>query len=72
MLPFISLYIYVTSVIIAGIVWGVRLEGKVNIGDRAVVDLKELLIFKLDSIDKRLDRIEKSYNGHLFKNIGGV
>ena len=62
------LYVYITSAVIGSIIWGIRLEGRVSTDDQKVTDLKELLISKLDSIDNRLSRIEKSYNGHLFRD----
>jgi hypothetical protein len=60
-----TISIFIVGQAIAGIIWGVRLEGKVNLGDQRVTDLKELINQRFDSTDERLKRIERSLNGHL-------
>lgn len=64
--------------IIGAVVFGVRQEGKINQQTQRVDDLKELINERFDGLaqvtlvskeglDRRLDRIEKSLNGHLIK-----
>ena len=64
----LPLYIYVSSVLLAAIVAAVRLEGRVNTEAQKQVDLKELINTKLESIDRRLGRIEQAMNGALRKD----
>lgn len=45
------------------VVWGVRLEGKVNNQDQRYGDLKELINTQFDNVNGRLDRIERAMNG---------
>ena len=47
------------------IVWGLRLEGKQMTAEVHHNDLKELINTRFDSIDQRLDRVERSMNGFL-------
>lgn len=72
----IPVYLYITSVLVAAIVSHIRLEGRVNTQEQKQIDLKELINAKLDNltelvnvklnpIEQRLGRIEKSMNGHL-------
>jgi hypothetical protein len=67
----ISLAIYISTVFIGGLVWAVRLEGRVNTQETLTKskheDLKELITTRFDSADKRMERIERSMNGRLFK-----
>lgn len=60
-----TLCIFVFGQVVTGLVWALRLEGKVNVADQRGIDLKELIVVQLDSIDKRLSRIERSMNGKL-------
>jgi hypothetical protein len=61
----VTISIFIIGQVIGGIVWGVRLEGKVNLQDQRTTDLKELINTRFDSTDERLKRIERSLNGHL-------
>lgn len=61
----LSLYIYITSVIIGALIWSVRLEGRITTGDQKTADVKELIGSQLLDISRRLDRIERGMNGHL-------
>ena len=65
----------VTSVV-ASVIWGLRLEGRVNAIQQKIADkeetylskmagIKELISSKFDSVDSRLERIERSLNGSL-------
>lgn len=58
--PFYSLGI----AIVGAVVWGVRLEGRVNAAEQRHLDLKELINSQLGDINRRLSRIERSINGH--------
>jgi hypothetical protein len=60
-----GLSVFVFGQVVAGLVWGLRLEGKVKVQEQYTTDLKELIITKLDGIDRRLIRIESSMNGKL-------
>ena len=53
------------AAIIGGVVWAVRLEGRVNTAIQRHEDLKELINTKFDAIEQRLDRIERALNGAL-------
>lgn len=61
------------------LVWGLRLEGRVNTSEQRFEDLKELIEAKFDGLDEkqkvihenadnRLARIERALNGHLRKD----
>jgi len=54
-------YVPLVSLLILGIVWAVRLEGKINVQQQVLTDLKEL-------ISTRLDRIEHYFNGKLLND----
>lgn len=67
---FISVYMYITSAVLGGVVWAVRQEGRITgvsnsilnlekISDQRADDAKELVNVKLEAIDKRLERIER-------------
>lgn len=47
------------------LMWGFRMEGRINIIDQRHIDLKELIGSRLTDIDGRLGRIERSLNGTL-------
>jgi hypothetical protein len=55
------------SILIGGLVWGVRLEGRVNATETRHEDLKdhlrEILDSKFATVNVRLDRIEHNLNG---------
>lgn len=72
----VELAIALSGACVAGIIWAVRLEGRVNTEvverenlDKRQEDFKELVNTKLDLMNEavcaRLDRIERSMNGHL-------
>lgn len=61
----ISISIFLAGQVIVGIVWGVRLEGKVNLQEQRTTDLKELINTRFDGTDERLKRIERAMNGKL-------
>jgi hypothetical protein len=68
----LTLALFLASHIVLGIVWSVRLEGKVNVAQQARDDLKEFLKILIDTqfadVSRRLDRIERSMNGTLLKH----
>lgn len=51
--------------VIGGLVWGLRLEGRVNTADQRFLDLKELINSQFSGMDRRLERIERAMNGRL-------
>ena len=53
---------------IGAVVWGVRQEGRINVQEQRIADLKELINTRFDASDNRLDRIELCLNGRL-KNV---
>jgi hypothetical protein len=66
----------VISLIVASVVWGLRLEGRVNTTQQKITDserlsavqtegLERLLEAKFDAVDDRLARIERALNGSL-------
>lgn len=61
----VTISIFLAGQVIVGIVWGVRLEGKVNLQEQRTTDLKELINTRFDSTDERLKRIERAMNGSL-------
>lgn len=61
----ITIAIFLAGQVVVGIVWGVRLEGKVNLQEQRTTDLKELINSRFDNTDDRLKRIERSLNGAL-------
>lgn len=64
-----DLITFTLAALFAIVVWAVRLEGRVN-GLHLMQDgLKELLSSRFDEIDSRLDRIERSMNGHLHRDL---
>lgn len=62
------LYTFGAAVATSVLGWGIMIEPRIQVQKQAQIDLKELILSKLESIDGRLNRIEKSYNGHLFKD----
>lgn len=58
-----------SGAIIGTVVWGIRLEGKVDKEYVRTDDLKELINTKIDLMNlhvcQRLDRIERALNGSL-------
>ena len=63
-----TISVFIIGQAIAGIIWGVRLEGKVNLQDQRTTDLKELINQRFDGTDERLKRIERALNGSLFRH----
>lgn len=61
----VSIAVFLFSSVICGIVWGVRLEGKVSLVDQKREDLKELINLRFDDMGRRLGRIEVALNGSL-------
>lgn len=65
-----TLAIYISSVLVGSIIWGLRLEGRVNTIDQLEKqkseDLKELFNTRFNAMDQRLERIERSLNGSLY------
>lgn len=64
------------SLLVTSVIWGLRLEGRVNTTQQQIVDhkelnkeresgIKELINAKFDGTDARLDRIERAMNGRL-------
>ena len=57
------------GLVLAGIVWAVRLEGRIDRAELKSDDLKEFLREMMDTkfgmVEYRLERIEKSLNGAL-------
>lgn len=47
------------------LIWGLRLESRVNVAEQRHIDLRELIASQLGSIDQRLGRIEQAMNGAL-------
>lgn len=68
----VTLGCFAVSHAIAGIVWGVRLEGRSDANKELVgqrfADLKELIDAKFDGVDQRLHRIERALNGSLHRH----
>ena len=60
-----TIVIFFATSIFCIIAWALRLEGRVNTADQRHLDLKELINTRFDSVDDRLDRVERSINGHL-------
>lgn len=50
---------------LGAVVWGVRQEGRINVQEQRIADLKELINVRFDGSDVRLERIEKCLNGRL-------
>lgn len=61
----LSIALFGVAQAILGMTWGLRLEGKVNVIDQKYLDLKELINSRFDETDRRLERIEKAFNGSL-------
>lgn len=70
------------TAVLAIIGWAVNMTSRVNVLEKGKVDLILLINTKLDSIDEkmdikfdatgqRLDRIERSMNGHLQRDYHG-
>lgn len=61
--------------VVGGIVWGIRLEGRLDTAVTRQNDFKELVNTKLDlmnsNVSHRLDRIEKALNGYMASHGGG-
>ena len=66
----------VISSVVASVIWGLRLEGRVNATQQKIADkeetyltkmagIKELINSKFDGVDSRLERIERTLNGSL-------
>lgn len=69
--PMGSLLAWLAASAVATVIWGVRLEGRVNtqeqLTDQRFDGIKELLEAEFKSISQRLDRIERSMNGRLHR-----
>lgn len=63
-----QVYIWLATTVFGVLVWAIRLEGRVNMSDQKDLALKELIDSKFDAINDRLDRIDRSLNGHLRKD----
>jgi len=67
-----ALIIFLATGAFGIIVWGQKLQGKVDaqekLNDQKQIDLKELVNTRFDAIDTRLDRIERGMNGFLTKD----
>jgi hypothetical protein len=61
----ISVSMFVVAQVVGGLIWALRLEGKVNLQEQRSTDLKELINERFDHTDERLSRIERSLNGYL-------
>ncbi len=63
-----SIYAFLGSTILGIVTWAFRVEGKLNLQSQKHDDLKdhlrELLDAKFDAVAIRLERIERSLNGH--------
>lgn len=57
MFDLLSPLAFPTSIALAG-VWAIRLEGRVNLQEERITALKELIVERLNKIDRTLDRIE--------------
>ncbi len=53
--------------LLLGVVWAIRLEGRVNMETQRVDDLKELINARFDGVSDRLLRIENALNGSIRK-----
>lgn len=42
-------------VCVAGVVWAVRLEGRVNVQDQKFIDIEKLINFRFDSLEKLIE-----------------
>jgi NADH:ubiquinone oxidoreductase subunit F (NADH-binding) len=64
-----EVFIFVATAVLGGLVWGIRLEGRVSNGESRQDDFKELMNTKIDLMNEavcaRLERIERSLNGNL-------
>lgn len=63
----VSILTVIVPAIVGGIVWLVRLEGKVALGDQHTRYLEQLINSRFDSSDQRMARIEKALNGAFIK-----
>lgn len=61
----ITISLFVVGQVLVGLTWAIRLEGKVNVQEQRVSDLKELINSRFDGTDARLQRIERTLNGSL-------
>lgn len=61
----ITIGLFGLAQVIIGMTWGLRLEARVSVIDQKHLDLRELINFRFDETDRRLERIEKAFNGSL-------
>jgi hypothetical protein len=63
---------FFAATVLGAVSWGLRLEGRVDKQDSLAKqkhdDLKELMKVHFESLDRRLERIERSLNGHLVRD----
>ena len=60
-----SIITFGLAYVFAAVIWGIRLEGRVNVQEQRHADLRELISTRFDTVESRLERIEKALNGML-------
>ena len=60
-----SIITFGLAYVFAAVIWGIRLEGRVNVQEQRHTDLRELINTRFDALDTRLERVEKALNGML-------
>lgn len=53
------------TTVMAAFGWVNNIQSRVNVLEQQHDDLKELINTRFDDISRRLDRVERSLNGHL-------
>lgn len=61
------LYTFLAAIAVMVLGWAIQIQPKISVLEQKQVDIKELLLVMMGSIDKRLERIERGLNGHLPK-----
>lgn len=58
---------FISTAILAIVGWIFHTNSKVNVTDQKYEDLKELIKALFTGLDKRLERMERSLNGSLYR-----
>lgn len=54
-----TIAVFFVTTVLGAIIWGLRLESKVNVAEQRHNDLRELISVRFDGVEQRLDRIER-------------
>lgn len=63
-----SFIVVISGMLLSVIAWAFTTQSRVSVLETKDIDLKKLIEVQFTAVNTRLDRIDKSLNGHLFKD----